>query len=263
MNDACTFEAAEAVLRDHSPAEGVLSFLASRSKRSVRELSEPIGEVFRGASAALEQMSMSLIEKRTAVEFDAAFTDVFRKYAALTISLSRIARAVVPEDAVERMAREAICELEADFRNDATATFGSAVKEQAMFTMWTIRKTKDVVAAIYSGKLIDETRKKEDDEFSEQYTVNSLIGHLSLDCLSVALKHKRAIYPEVMARLMDGLRAMVNAYTWARRGLALRTAQAAEPLDSELNSDADDALIHHSLLTWSELSDDNSPSNAS
>ena len=205
---------------------------------------------------------MILVEKRTASEFEAAFADIFRKYAAITLSLSSIAKAVVPDDVLDRLTRESICELEADFRDEAAAAFGSDVKEQVMFTMWTIRKMKDVVGAIHSSELTDKSKKTEDDEFSQQFTVNSLVAHLSLDCLSVALRHKRAIYPDVMARLMNGLRAMVNAYTWARRGLALRTTRENEPVDCEQDSDVDDQLIRHSMHTWSELSDD-SASNAS
>jgi hypothetical protein len=258
MNDACTFEAVEAVLRDRSPAERVLTFLASRSKRSGRELSEPIEKVFRGASAALEQMSLTLVEKRTAQDFDAAFAELFPKYVALTTSLSQIAIAIVPDDALDRLTREAICELEADFRDQATATFGSAVKDQAIFTIWTVRKINDIVTSIHSTKITDESKKEQDKEFSDQFTVSSLVGHFSLDCLSIALRHNRPIYPEVMGRVMDGLRSMVNAYAWARRGLALRSPHQEEPLDSDPD-EGDDALIRLSVRSWSESSDDSLP----
>jgi hypothetical protein len=259
MNDPFTFEAVEAVLREDSVEEGVLSFLASRSKRSARELSEPIAEVFRGASAAMEQMALTLIEKRTAQEYDAAFTDVFRKYVALTLSLSRIIRTVVPPDALDRFTREAICELEADFRDQATAAFGSAVKEQAMFTMWTVRKINDTLSSIHSAKLIDASKKEEDKEFSDQFTTHSLIAHLSLDCLSIALSHKRPLYPEVTERVIDGLRSMVNAYTWARRGLALRTPPKDESVETEDQDESDDALTKLSLQSWSREDEDSAP----
>ena len=257
MNDACTFEAAEAVLRDRSPLEGVLTFLAARSKRSARELSQPIGEVFRGASAAMEQMALTLIEKRTEQEFQAAFTELFPKYVALTISLSQIARAIVPVDALDRLTRESICELEADFREQAADAFGSAVREQAMFTIWTGRKIYEIVSTINSTKVLDDTNKEQDEEFSSQFTTYSLLGHLSLDCLSVALRHKRPIYPEVMAEIVDGLRCMVNAYAWARRGLALRAPHQDEN-ETEQIDDSDDGLMKLSMQTWSQSNDDSS-----
>jgi hypothetical protein len=232
MNEACTFEAAEAIVsRVTTPKDGVFAFLASRSKKSTRELSLPLEEVFRGVSAALEQMVSTVVETKTAEEYDAAVTQIFSKYAALTISLSQIAEAIVPKDAFERMTRESICELESDFRHKALAMYGSTVKEQAIFTIWTIRKIHDIIPRLRSGKILDESKQAEDKKCSEHFTVSSLLGYFALDCLNTAMSMNRAIYPEVMDRLVDGLRSMVNAYTWARRGLALRTPQLEEPME--------------------------------
>src|SRR5262249_44313680 len=140
MNEACAFEYAEALLRDRKPVEGVLAFPLSRFKKSARELSEPAMEVFSGSAQALERMLLSSIEKRTAQEFDASFHENFPKYITLTFALYQFAKTVVPEESLNRLTRESICELEADFRDHATAAFGAAIKEQVMFTTWTIRK---------------------------------------------------------------------------------------------------------------------------
>jgi hypothetical protein len=232
MNEACTFEAAQAIVsRVTTPKDGVFTLLASRSKKSTRELSVPLEEVFRGASAALEQMVSTVIEAKTAEEFDATVSQVFSKYAALTISLSQIAEAVVPKDAFERMTRESICELESDFRHKALAMYGSTVREQAIFTVWTIRKIHDIQPRLRSSNILDESKRAEDNDYIQQFTVSSLWGYFALDCLSTAMSKNRPIYPEVMDRLVDGLRSMVNAYTWARRGLALRTPQTEEPME--------------------------------
>jgi hypothetical protein len=257
------FGAAEAVLRDREPVEGVFTFLAARTKRPARELSEPVEKVFRGASAAIEQMSLSLIEKRTAQEYDAAFGELLPKYVALTLSLSRIARAVVSEDALDLMTRESICELEADFRDKAADAFGSVVKEQVLFTISAVRKINDILASIRSTKIVDESKQKEDRELSEQFTVCSLVAHFSLDCLRASLQHHRPIYPDVMPRVMDGLRAMVNAYAWARRGLALRTPEKNEPTEGSDQDEGDDrSLVDLSIRTLADFGDD-SPSHAS
>ena len=232
MNEASTFEAAEAIVsRVTTPKDGVFTFLAARSKRSARELSLPLEEVFRGASAALEQMVTTVIETRNAEEYDAVVSKVFSNYAAISIALSQIAEAVVPTDAFERMTRESICELEADFRDKAQTMFGSAVKEQTMFTIWTIRKIHDILPRLRSAKILDETKREEDKDFNMRFTVSSLMAYFALDCLNAAMTMNRPVYPEVMDRLVDGLRSMVNAYTWARRGLALRIPQVEEPME--------------------------------
>jgi hypothetical protein len=233
MNEACTFEAAEAIVsRVTTPKDGVFAFLASRSKRSARELPLPLEEVFRGASTAFEQMVTTVIEARSAQEYDAVVSQVFSNYAMLSIALSQIVEVIVPKDSFERMTRESICELEADFRDKALEMFGSTVKGQAIFTIWTIRKIHDILPRLRSGKVLDESKREEDKDFSKQFTVSSLTAYFALDCLNTAMSMNRPIYPEVMDRLVDGLRWMVNAYTWARRGLALRTPQVEEPMEN-------------------------------
>src|SRR5579862_1145780 len=185
MNEACTFDAAEAIVsRVTTPKDGVFTFLAARSKRSARELSLPLEEVFRGASAAFEQMVATVIESRNAQEYDEVVSKVFSNYVALSIALSQIAEVIVPKEAFERMTRESICELESDFRAKALTMFGSSVKEQALFTIWTIRKIHDLVPRLRSGQILDESKSEEDKDFNRRFTVSSLVAYFALDCLN-------------------------------------------------------------------------------
>src|SRR5947207_1489560 len=178
MNEALAMQAGLA-FENERPLEGILAFLASRSKKSARELSEPAGEVFKGVAGVLDQLLTTIIEKRTAAEFNAAFAEVFPKYAAMTLALSRFASAIVPPDVVDRLTRESICELEADFREKALPAFGAAARDQAMFTIWTLRKINDLETQICAIKL-DEPKLKEDREYSSQFNVYALTAHFSL-----------------------------------------------------------------------------------
>jgi hypothetical protein len=49
----------------------------------------------------------------------------------------------------------------------------------------------------------------------------------------------RSLYPGVLAQMIDGLRAAVNAYAWARRGLALRVHES-DPDIAPIEWDAED-----------------------
>ena len=260
MNEALTIEEAGLSLLE-KPMEGVLAFLASRSRKSARELSEPASEVFRGIAGILDQQIVTVIEKRTAVEFQAAFSEVFPKYAALTMSLSRFANAIVPPEVVDRLTRESICELESDFREKALAAFGSAARDQAMFTIWTVRKINDIVTQIHATKL-DESKQKEDKEYCEQFCLYSLRAHFSLDCLNLALRLNRPIYPEVMGELIDGLRSMVNAYAWVRRGLELRVPSVDQPLEANVFDKEDEVFLKASIHNLATMGDDDAPPNA-
>jgi len=260
MNQALAIQAGLAFENDR-PLEGVLAFLASRSKKSARELSEPAGEVFKGVAGILDQFLTTAIEKRTAAEFRAAFGDLFPKYAAMTLALSRFASAIVPPDVVDRLTRESICELEADFREKALPAFGAVARDQAMFTIWTLRKINDLVSQIYATKL-DESKQKEDGEYSSQFNICALSAHFSLDCLNMALQLNRPIYPEVMSELIDGLRSMVNAYAWARRGLALRVSSAEHSVEENISDEEDEVFVKASMLNLAELGEDAPPRNA-
>ncbi len=255
MNNALAVETFGLSLHDEGPLEGLLAFLASRSRRSARELSAPTVEVFNGVAGVLERLLTEVIEKRTAAEFDSAFTEAFQKYVSITLALSRLAQTVVPADVVDRLTRESICELEADFRDKALLAFGAAARDQAMFTIWTLRKINELVTNISTVKL-DQSKQKEDRELSYQFNVSALRAQFCLDCLNLALRINRPIYPEVMRELVEGLRAMVNAYAWARQGFALRFPSAEQPSELIGTDAEDEELLSASMHDWAAMVED-------
>jgi len=220
MNPAATMDEAKLALSGER-LDGVLAFLASRSKDSTRALSATAGEVFKGMSDEVKRLLLTVIETKTAAEYDRVYEVVFPKYFALTLAMSQFARAVVPQDVVQRLTRESICELEADFRNKGTDAFGSAVRDQAMFTAWTLRKVADLTTQLAAAEL-KYADKQQDAECCWKFNYHAIRGQFGLDSLNMALDNSIAIYPEVLEKLTDCLRSMVNAYTWVRRGVALR-----------------------------------------
>jgi len=251
MNPAMTAEnVGFGILRD--PEEGILSFLASRSKRSARALSPSAADVFRGCSDAVRQLLCAAVEARNEEEFDHLFESEFPKYVGLVLAMSNFASAVVPKPLIERLTRESICEMEADFRDKGMAVFGTVIRDQALFTVWTLRKINELVTRINAVKP-SEAKRKDDVECCANFNLNTLRAQFCLDCLITALDSGQAVYPEVLESLMDGLRAMVNAYAWARRGLEARIP-TQEPNLSVTEVDEDDRqLMDASLAEASEF----------
>lgn len=212
---------------NHERPEGTLSFLASRSQSSSRVLTPSAVEVFKGCAEGIKQILCTAINTRSGAEFDRVFETDFPKYTALAMAMSHFATAMVPKPVLDRLTRESICEMEADFRDKGLATFGLAVRDQAMFTVWTLRKINELVTQIVTAK-IDESKKIEDAEYCSNFNFYTFLAHFSLDCLRMALQVGQPVYPEVLERLINGMRAMVNAYAWARRGLEARIP-AEEP----------------------------------
>jgi hypothetical protein len=251
MHSSLTAEDIRLIFRDDAP-ELVLPFLASRSKQSARQLSAPASEVFKGIRDAVDQLLLSAIETRTEDEFQKAFSLAFPKYMGITLSLSAFARVMVPSETINRMARESICELEAEFREKALTAFGKDVRDQLLFTAWTLRKVSDLLTQISAAKATD---REHDKEYCEGFTTNALRAKFCMDCLTMALHLNRPIYPGVMEGLKDGLRAMVNAYTWARRGAALRVP-SVEAQDQPIAwDDEEEELLRSSMHDMTFMTD--------
>jgi hypothetical protein len=239
MNTDLTLDEMQ-ICRPERP-EGLLSFLVSRSKSAVRSLTPSASDVLRGCADAINQILRTAIETRSKTDFDRVFSESFSKYAGLTMAVSHYATAVIEKPVIEQLIRESICEMEADFRTKGLAAFGATVRDQAMFTVWTLRKISELTAQINVTPVI-EAQRDNDREFCRNFNFNALNAQFSLDCLNTALDDNRAIYPEVLEELVDGLRAMVNAYTWARRGLELRIP--SEELTSQVSPmEAEDVAL--------------------
>jgi hypothetical protein len=259
MNAALTMEEAGQALRNVN-LEGPLAFLASRSRKSAQQLSPPASEVFNGIGESADQLLLDVIETRTEAEFRQTFEASFPKYVLVTLALSRFAHAMVPPDVINRLDREGICELEADFREKALSAFGASVRDQLLFTIFTLRKISDLLIQISATKP-DSSEQKNDEEYGKHFTLNALRASFSLDCLRLALRLNRPIYPEVMESLQDGLRSIVNAYAWARRGAAIRVPAAEPTLEfgSSSEDEEDEELLCSSMQDMAQLLDAEEP----
>jgi hypothetical protein len=230
--------------------EGLLSFLASRSKSSSRTLAPAVSEVFKGCADEVRKILCNVIQTRTAAEYQRESVDAFKRYIELVFAMAYIAKAVIPNDERERLTRESICEMEADFRDKAQAAFGTVVRDQLVFTVWTLRKIDEVASEIAAASL-DPSRRKEDDENRSQYHFYLLSAHFSLDCLGMALETERSVYPEVLEELIDGLRSMVNAYAHVRQGLEMRVP-SVEPNLAIPEMDEEDHLLLNTAFAETE-----------
>lgn len=250
MNNALTAEHVGFTL---GKPEGILSFLASRSKSSARTLAPSVSEVFNNCADEVRRILRTVIETRSKAEYHQEFERLFPKYVALTSAMSHFATAVVPKDDIERLTRESICEMEADFRDNGLNAFGSTVRDQAVFTVWTLRKINDVVNQIIVSKL-DPAKVKEDRDNCGKFNFCTLRAHFSLDCLNMALDVERSVYPEVLEEFVEGLRSMVNAYAYARRGLELRVPSEEPTLQQHSMDDEDRDFLQMGMLQAAQFS---------
>jgi hypothetical protein len=193
-------------------------------ERLSRQLSVTAGDLVRSISSVLEDLVLCAIEKRTAEEFRAVREDVFPKYFEAMHALSSLASIVVPAHVLDRLSNEFFSETEAACREHARAAFGAELQEQLVFTVWTLRKTADLCRQITVVPLPEHLRDA-DKELSRGYARTAVWSRFHLDCLLQSMQLRRPVYPDVCELIIDGLRAAVNAYAWARRGLDLRSPE--------------------------------------
>lgn len=210
------------------PSDGGALFPIAISERAAKQVSLTAAELMKSISSVLNDLISLMIERRTAEDFRSLRQNLFPKYFAAIQASSNLARIIIPRPTMERVTAESFCELEADFREHGLIAFGAEVRDQSLFTIWTLRKIWSICEQIADGSLRPEL-KDQDAEFRAQFGSDLVWARFHLDCLIFSMRTNKPIYPGVLEVLIEGLRAAVNAYTWARRGLDLRIA----PQESE------------------------------
>jgi hypothetical protein len=215
-----------------------IPFVGFPSKRSAKQLSGSTEDLVRNIATVIDQLMVSAIEKRTAVEFTAVWNEAFPNYARIMCALGALSKALIPPSVLEQVTADSLCEIEADFRDHALAAFGSAIRDQALFTVWTLRKINDLARRLSSAELPEDDQSK-DKDFSASFIYHGLRMRFHLDCLLTSIRHQRPIYPEILVSISDGLRSGVDAYAWIRRYVDLRT-KTEEPALPFIELDEED-----------------------
>jgi hypothetical protein len=222
---------------ERSPQENRLAFLALPAKRASEQVTGTENDIFKAIQKLLTQMISDVCWKRTADEFRNTREEYFPKYFQVMRALNRLVSTVVPRPVIQRLAYESFSEMEADLREKGQAAFGKILCEQAMFTVWTLRKISDLGDKIRASQQLDESLEQNDKALVKDFVFHLVYARFHLDCLALSLNSGRAIQPEVLECVSDGLRAIVNAYAFIRQGYGLRQSDAEEEI---INIEFDD-----------------------
>src|SRR5437879_10338569 len=89
--------------------EGVLSFLASRSKSSARTLTPTVSEVFNGCAEEVSSILSNILETRNRADYRREFARSFSKDGGLTLAMSHVASALILREALAQLIHECTC----------------------------------------------------------------------------------------------------------------------------------------------------------
>jgi hypothetical protein len=178
-------------------------------------------ELFRNVADTLRELVAYAIQKRTANDFRKAVDKVFPKYFEAALGLSLLARTSVARPVLETLTNESFSTMEADFRENGLAAFGAAVRDQAVFTVWTFRKISEICQKIDGTKLAVGLQES-DEKIFLHFAYHLMRTRFHLGCLAASMRLHKPLYPDVLTIIIDGLRSAVNSYAWARQALDLR-----------------------------------------
>ena len=233
--------------------EELLAFIGLADKQEI-DLSAKINDLFRQVAQITDNLILASIEKRTASEFSAMALASFNDYARILRAKSDLLQVVLRNDiqATERIVNQGLTGLEGDFRVHGLERFGASVSEQAIFTVWTLRKTASQIWRLFDPKVIafvlSDPSKPKGEELRSQFALYSGWAQFHLECLTTSMRLNRAIYPAVLPVILDGLRAEVNAYAISKQIVDLYLPPAEEiPLAPYEWDKEDEELVASSM----------------
>ena len=112
----------------------MLALPSLRSERQERRLSATATQIIRDTESVVDDMLLVMIKQRSAAEFMAVRNEVFPKYFRAVRAVSDLARIMIPSQVLEIISAESFSETEAEFRDQGLAAFGTAVRDQALFS---------------------------------------------------------------------------------------------------------------------------------
>ncbi len=225
-----------------SEALGFIGISANRS----RKLSNQTLDVVRGLSAVLRDQVLTAITIRSSREFVETRAALFPTYAKAQRALSDFAMIAVGKSVRDQLTNECFSELESDFR-DAAPLLGTAIQEQAIFTVWTLRRIANLAGQLRERQL-QEADASKDHQLQAEFAMNMLWMQFHLDCAIVAMRTQTAIYPEVALEIIDGLRAAVDAYGFIRQGHDLRFRPEEPVLSDRAWDEEEEELLQSSMM---------------
>ena len=219
--------------------------------RTADETANQINALFAQITQVAESMFLLALEQRSADQFRKIVGACFNDYVHVMRAKSDLLRVALQNDSArtERLVDESLLMLESEFKDEGLARFGAAVNDQAIFTVWTLRRS-----AIHIWKLrdadcslgADQDAKRE--ELNAEFALYSAWAQFHLATLSTAIRLEKSVHPDVVPAVLEGLRAMVNASGFARQIVELCIPPGEEPeLMPYEWDDEDDELVKSSM----------------
>lgn len=220
-----------------------LPFPSLPSRATFGRLAHDPYEMINKLGIKTEAIAFRLASAASAQDFMAARKELYPKYFSLSMAISNIVDAEGPKrDTIKEISSASFDELEALFCGH---TFASSEKDAILFCLFTLRRTYRLLDRIYAANVAKADRP-EDAACGEEFTFHNVWVQLHINTLAIAIRRNIVLPSDVMACILDGMKACVTAYASVRHGVELREAPLSLDLSKAVWDDEDCNLTESS-----------------
>jgi len=228
---------------------GTLGAFFQPSPESEKSLVRADERLIRELVSVLDRQLIAAVDAQSVAEFASVRRNVMKRYVRALRALHDTVINLVSSEVLETIVADIIVGLAGDLEKQRESRFGEKLTDQAVFTLFTIRKISALARYIGEAGDVAPDKRQIDIELLREYHSDSLWAQFHLDVLFAAMKFDRPICESIRNEICEGLRASVNAYVVMKDALALRIGQPKEngpalilPWDHE-----DDELLSSSM----------------
>lgn len=211
------------------PSEvGTLGAFLVPSPVSEKKLVRSDERLIRELVSVLDRQLIAAVETRSVAEFKAVRENVMPRYVRALRALYDTLINLVSGQMIDSISEGIFAELADDLEKQRDSRFGDKLTDQAVFTLWTVRRIGMLARQIMSAGKVPEHKRQADNKLGHEYYVVSLWAQFHLDMLFAATRYDRPVCEEIRETICDGLRAAVNAYVIMKDALSLRMPRVEE-----------------------------------
>src|SRR5579872_1268513 len=140
-------------LLPHTIAE-LRPYVGAADKEGV-DLPSQLNDLFKQIAQIADSLTLAAIEKRTAADFTSTAVGLFNNYLRALRAKSDLLQIILKNDlqATEKIVNRSLIGLEFSFKDYGAKQFGSALTEQAEFTIFSRRKTANLVWKLFEPEV--------------------------------------------------------------------------------------------------------------
>jgi len=195
------------------------SFGGFVGRSTSKSLQKDFADIAEAIGAQIDKTSLQLLGCGTVDEFISLRHEVFPLVLNLTKAYSNLTLAALPPTLIGRIVSESLIGTEDEFTSQGKAYLSDDDYREALFSISTLKSTQKLIPRLIAIKPSDDV---EDAKLADRYFSNTVYARMHLDCLRMAMEREMSLNQDILRELLDGMRASLMAYSYARAGLELR-----------------------------------------